>query len=87
MLLKGLEDSYAFVGDGTLVYRQEIVASLGARAIIPPAPAHQPRASHAAWLAGRALANGEQLRAEELLPIYIRPSDAELGQKNKTNPV
>lgn len=87
LLLMELDQSVALVGDGVPLYRQKIEEMLGAKALVPIASAHQPRASQAAWLAGRALANGQVGTAAELLPIYIRPSDAELGKKKKTKPV
>jgi len=85
-LLEQLDYTVALVGDGVPIYRQEILRILGNNALLPNASAHQPRASQAAWLAWQEFVHGKLHTAAELQPIYIRPSDAELGQKKKTNP-
>lgn len=78
-LLRQLEGAVALVGDGVPVYRELIAELLGDRALLPLASAHQPRAAQAAWLAWRDYQNGLACSAEALLPVYIRPSDAELN--------
>lgn len=87
LLLAQLGQPVALVGDGVPLYRRNIEELLADKALLPLASAHQPRASQAAWLAWRANANGDAGTAVELLPIYIRPSDAELSKKNKTNTI
>jgi tRNA threonylcarbamoyladenosine biosynthesis protein TsaB len=83
-LLQQLDQPVALVGDGVLLYQADIGEILGDSALLPTATAHQPRAAQAAWLAWRAHINGETASAAELLPIYIRPSDAELSKSKKT---
>ncbi len=78
-LLRQLQGEVALVGDGVRLYRPLIDEILGPRAFLPPTTAHQPRASQAAWLALNADRSGRTLPAAELLPVYIRPSDAELN--------
>jgi tRNA threonylcarbamoyladenosine biosynthesis protein TsaB len=78
-LLRQLQGDVALVGDGVRLYRQLIDDILGSRAFLPAATAHQPRASQAAWLALNEYQNGRVLNPGELLPVYIRPSDAELN--------
>ena len=78
-LLGELPDSVALVGDGVLLYRHLIDEILGERALLPIATAHQLRAAQAAWLALQAWTAGSVADAAEILPIYIRPSDAELN--------
>jgi len=78
-LLRQLTGQVALVGDGVPIYRQIITEILGARASLPVQTAHQARAAQAAWLAWRVEKNGLAGRAKELLPAYIRPSDAELN--------
>ncbi len=77
-LLRGLEGQVALVGDGVPLYRALIEEILEGRAMLPTAMAHQPRAAQATWLALRAFRAGADTTAAELLPVYIRPSDAEL---------
>lgn len=81
-VLKELTGEVAMVGDGVLLYRDMIDEYLAGKALLPLAPAHQPRASQVGWLAGQAYGHGQLLTAAQLLPTYIRPSDAELN-KNK----
>ncbi|MDB4470757.1 tRNA (adenosine(37)-N6)-threonylcarbamoyltransferase complex dimerization subunit type 1 TsaB [Deltaproteobacteria bacterium] len=87
LLLQQIDQQVALVGDGVPLYRQQIEEILADNALLPIASAHQPRASQAAWLGWRALVNDEVSTVAELLPIYIRPSDAELSQKKKTKPI
>ncbi len=82
-LLSQIDQEVALVGDGVPLYRDLIREYLAEKALIPTASAHQPRASQAGFLACRAFANRELLTAAELLPSYIRPSDAELGKKKQ----
>ncbi|NOY13412.1 MAG: tRNA (adenosine(37)-N6)-threonylcarbamoyltransferase complex dimerization subunit type 1 TsaB [Deltaproteobacteria bacterium] len=79
-LLEQLEGEVALVGDAVPLYRHRIEKLLAGRALLPTASAHQPRAAQAGWLACRAFAHGQAIRAEKLLPTYIRPSDAELNK-------
>lgn len=79
-LLRQLEGRVALVGDGVPVYRGLIDEILAERALLPCLPAHQPRAAQAAWLASAEYQNGQSVAAVDLLPVYIRPSDAELNR-------
>ena len=79
-VLRQLTGPVALVGDGVPLYRELILAILGQDALLPVATAHQSRASQAAWLAWRDYRRGLALGAEDLLPTYIRPSDAELNR-------
>lgn len=78
-LLQELTGDVVLVGSGVPVYRDLIVAELGRRALIPPPAAHQLRAALCAWPAWSAWKRGDCCRADELAPLYIRPSDAELN--------
>lgn len=82
-LLREMPGEVALVGDGVLLYRHLIDDILADRARIPVATAHQLRAAHVAWLALRAWLTGSGQDAAELLPTYIRPSDAELNLSKK----
>ncbi|HEY5674500.1 MAG TPA: tRNA (adenosine(37)-N6)-threonylcarbamoyltransferase complex dimerization subunit type 1 TsaB [Malonomonas sp.] len=78
--LEQLTGPVALVGDGVPLYREMITTALGSAALLPVMTAHQPRAAQAAWLAWRAYQQGLTITAAELLPTYVRPSDAELNQ-------
>jgi len=82
-LLRSMTDKVVLVGDGVPQYRQLIAAMAGDNILLPPATAHQLRASQAAWLAYRRWLNNDLSTAAELLPTYIRPSDAELSKTKK----
>lgn len=77
-LLATLEGETLFAGDGVASYRTLIVRQLGARAHFVPWPLHLPRASCAAALALDALRRREAVPLEQLVPHYIRPSEAEI---------
>ena len=82
-LLKALSGKVALVGDGVFLYRHLIDDILADRALIPIATAHQLRAAQASWLALQSWSAGLVQDVGEILPTYIRPSDAELNISNK----
>ncbi|MBW2476310.1 MAG: tRNA (adenosine(37)-N6)-threonylcarbamoyltransferase complex dimerization subunit type 1 TsaB [Deltaproteobacteria bacterium] len=79
ILLSELSGGIVFVGDGALTYRTLIVRQLGAHAHFAPWSVAAPRAASAALLALDDWNAGHRLSPETLLPIYIRPSEAELN--------
>ncbi len=82
-LLRELKGTVALVGDGVPLYHKEIGEIMADRAELPIATAHQLRAAPVAWLALRAWQNGEVEEAADIVPTYIRPSDAELNLSAK----
>jgi len=87
-LLSRLSGRVALVGDGVSLYRQMIEDILADRGLLPVATAHQLRAVNASWLALQAYRSEMISTAAEILPTYIRPSDAELNlSKNKPSKV
>lgn len=70
-----------FVGSGAVLYRDLIVARFGTLATFAPWPLHTPRASSAAPLVLQQLRAGATGDPEQLLPRYIRPSEAEIAQQ------
>lgn len=72
-----------FVGDGALRFRDQIFERLGDQAIFAPFPLHSPHAANGALLALHAFRNGESLEPSQLLPVYLRASDAELMKLKK----
>jgi tRNA threonylcarbamoyladenosine biosynthesis protein TsaB len=79
LFLETLSGPIIFVGEGAVRYRELIEAVMGERAIFAPASANSPRASAGALLAARAFALGEAVSAAQLLPVYIRRSEAEIA--------
>ncbi len=72
-----------FTGDGALRYRELITATLGNDALFAPSSQTIPRAGHGILLAEQAFRNGESLAPEQLLPRYLRLSEAELSRQQK----
>jgi tRNA threonylcarbamoyladenosine biosynthesis protein TsaB len=77
-LLETLVEPTIFVGDGAQVYRELIVERLGAGAHFLPFSHHCPRAAHLLPLAVQDLRQGRGVALAELVPHYIRRSEAEL---------
>lgn len=71
-----------FVGNGALRYHDLIAERLGAQAIFAPFPLHNSHAANGITLAQHAFRHGELKEPSQLLPVYLRASDAEL-MKNK----
>ncbi len=84
-VLDMLAGEVALVGDGVLVYRPLIDDCLAERAHLPVASAHQMRASQAAWLGLKMWQSGQTVSAADIVPTYIRPSDAELNLSCRRN--
>lgn len=72
-----------FVGDGAVRYHDQITGRLGDQALCAPFPFHSPRSANGVLLALHASRQGELLEPGQLLPVYLRASDAEL-MKTKT---
>jgi len=78
-LLAEIPDETLFVGSGALAYRSLIVRQLAGRAHFAPAFTSLPRTGAAAALVLHEWQAGRTLAAEELMPVYLRPSEAELN--------
>lgn len=72
-----------FLGDGVPVNREYIVNAMGKQAFFAPPSCNAQRASSLACIAAERV--DKSIRAEELLPFYLRKPQAEreLEQKNK----
>ena len=78
-LLAEITADTLFVGNGALVYRSLIVRQLASRAHFAPDFLNLPRAGAAAVLALSEWQAGGTFSAEEMMPSYLRPSEAELN--------
>lgn len=76
------EEQVIFLGDGAVRYHDLIADLLGNKALFAPFPLHPPHAANGTLLALEASRRGELLEPWQLLPVYLRASDAEL-MKNK----
>ncbi|HDD35547.1 MAG TPA: tRNA (adenosine(37)-N6)-threonylcarbamoyltransferase complex dimerization subunit type 1 TsaB [Candidatus Desulfofervidus auxilii] len=85
ILLKGLRRKTIFVGTGVFIYEELIKKRLKRKAIFPPIHLHRIHPETIAYLATKAIKEGENTDPIQLVPFYIRPSDAELSLKNEYN--
>jgi tRNA threonylcarbamoyladenosine biosynthesis protein TsaB len=70
-------------GDGAQLLAQEFVAGSGWAA---PAALSRTRAGAVARVASRKLAQGHWTTAEDLQPVYLRKSDAEIAREKRQSP-
>lgn len=75
-LLENIFKKTLFLGNGTVLYRDNIFKKLGDKAIFAPGFLNYPRASQIAFLGGRRLKQGDKYELSSLEPFYIRPPDA-----------
>ena len=81
-LLSEITGETLFVGNGALVYRSLIVRQLAGYAHFAPSFLNLPRAGAAAALALHEWKAGCTFSADELMPTYLRPSEAELNWRS-----
>ncbi len=72
-----------FLGDGVFPYRAEIESRMGERASFAPPNALLNSAASVAFLAGEMLRRGETISCGDLVPNYIRLSQAERERKER----
>jgi tRNA threonylcarbamoyladenosine biosynthesis protein TsaB len=82
-LVERLAGPIILVGDGAVAYRELFQDKLGPAAIFAPAGSHFPRAATIGLLGGEKLARGQHLDPINSVPIYVRPSEAEINLQNK----
>ncbi|GLI34919.1 tRNA (adenosine(37)-N6)-threonylcarbamoyltransferase complex dimerization subunit type 1 TsaB [Desulforhabdus amnigena] len=73
-----------FCGDGWLLYRDILIDLLGDFALEAPAPFHVIRASFVAELAHAKFQAGEAENPMASVPLYVRPSEAEIQNPHLT---
>lgn len=72
-----------FAGDGAVRYREAISERLGERALFAPPYLSAGRAANGALLALHAHRSGQDLEPGRLLPVYLRPSEAEYAKMDR----
>jgi tRNA threonylcarbamoyladenosine biosynthesis protein TsaB len=70
-----------FAGDGAMAFREIIESELGQRAVFAPPHLMLQHAGAAAWLAYKKAQAGQTMDASDLLPIYLRKSQAEQSKE------
>lgn len=81
--LKQKKCEIAFLGDGVPVHREFICRLFGGNALFAPANANMQKASCVAAAARKKAAEGKVCRYDELLPVYLRKSQAEREYEEK----
>ena len=76
-------ETVIFFGDGAVRYHNQIAERLGDQAHFAPFPCHSPHAANGALLALHVSQHGTLLEPSQLLPVYLRASDAELVKMKK----
>ncbi|RKD32351.1 tRNA (adenosine(37)-N6)-threonylcarbamoyltransferase complex dimerization subunit type 1 TsaB [Thermohalobacter berrensis] len=75
--LNNRDERIIFNGDGATAYKEKIINCLGNKAIFAPKAVNMPRASSVAELAFMKAKNGEVQHYLELVPNYIKKSQAQ----------
>ncbi|AKL93849.1 tRNA threonylcarbamoyladenosine biosynthesis protein TsaB [Clostridium aceticum] len=75
--LKSRKEEVIFLGDALEKFQEQITRELGDLAIFPPKIVTMPRASSIGELAREKVKKGELKKASEVLPVYMRKSQAE----------
>ncbi len=73
-----IEQPVIFVGDGAVRYHDQIVDQIGTRAVFAPFQLNSHHAANGIMLTTQAVLRGELLEPRQLLPVYLRASDAEM---------
>ena len=79
-------DTFIFCGDGATRYRETIETHLGERACFAGIFGNIANATHGALLVQNAFDAGQMIEPNQLLPVYLRPTDreyAKLDQQKK----
>jgi len=79
-ILSATQGPVIFAGDGAVRYREVISAQMGERARFAPTRHNVGHAGNGALLALHAWHNNATLEPARLLPVYLRPSEAEYAK-------
>ena len=82
-LRRSTEGPIVFLGDGVAPFAPVLADMLGGRARLAPAALRLPSAATVGELGGWALARGDRTDPAALLPLYLRPSEAELARERQ----
>ncbi len=81
--LDNIVETTVFLGSGAVRYRPMIESRLGNKAVFAPFYCNTPRASAGAALAFHAFLQGKSTVLDQLNPVYIRPSEAEIKKMER----
>jgi len=78
-----LPGAILFTGEGSHLYREQIVQQFGARAVFAPRSAIVPSAAAVAEIGMNMIQTGTQPDPDGLIPLYIRRPEAEVAWEKK----
>lgn len=81
-LIRHIAEPTILCGDGWLLYRELLQSDLGALAIAAPAPFHSIRAAFVGAIARQKILANEAEDPMAGIPLYVRPSEAELHRQS-----
>jgi len=84
--LSHIDKPCRFVGSGALAYRTHIQAQVKGKAVWPPQDQHVLRGAVLARLGQQQFKDGNFQENRSFVPVYLRPSDAELKRQSRGNP-
>lgn len=77
-LVKKIQEQTIFIGDGVKIYGDDLRKSLPSFALFPSPPLNFPHGTMVARLGVEFLRKGERLDLAAFVPLYVRPSEAEV---------
>jgi tRNA threonylcarbamoyladenosine biosynthesis protein TsaB len=82
-IVKTFEGPVIYAGEGVLLYRETIIALAGKNALFA-APQHMsPSPANVAWIGLKKALTGDFSAPPDLVPLYIRRSEAEVRYSQK----
>lgn len=82
-LIKEIREKTILVGDGLIPYGDRFRKEIPSLALFPDPSFHSPYGSVVARLGSQLLERGQGLDLETFVPIYVRPSEAEIKWQEK----
>lgn len=82
-LIKEKNEKVVFVGDAVEIYREYFKGILGGLSAFAPGNVCFPRASSVAYIAHKMASEGSSQNSYEMIPFYLRKSQAEREYENK----
>jgi tRNA threonylcarbamoyladenosine biosynthesis protein TsaB len=83
LLAEMIHQKVFFLGNGVDLYRDLLADLLGEKAAFAPAQLRHPRAAMVGRVGLRLLERGQSDSLDELEPLYVRPSEAELKKHGR----
>jgi tRNA threonylcarbamoyladenosine biosynthesis protein TsaB len=83
IIIKTVNQSVIFCGDGAVRYKEVISEKMGAKVIFAPFTHNAVHAANGAVLAMEKYKVGKVIKPAQLLPVYLRASEAEYAKMNR----